>query len=848
MHKLLLASVLFILSFSSLAQTIRGKISDENGQPLPFTTIYEKGTTDGTSSNIQGAYFLELKPGQHQIIYQYIGYKTQIYEVDLDKDEILDLNITLSPESIQLKELVVTGDGRDPAYYIMSRAIAKRKYHLNEVRAYQCDVYVKGMQTLEKKPDKILGFAVTVDTGIVYLSESVSVLSYLQPNKIHERMISSKVSGNNQAFSYNQASEMLVNFYQNILTAEGLSERGFISPLANSAFSYYNFRLVGIIEEEGQTINKIEVLPRRKNDPVFTGHIYILEGSWRIHSVDLNLTKDNQIEFLDNLSIKQVYAPVDHGIWMMLSQKFTFDLKVFGFEGRGNFVGVHSNYKIEPAYDIKAQQVNKQVETEDVKVFKVPKRKKRKRNATETSIFENEKKLFKNEILTVEEGSNERDSAYWEEIRPIPLTRIEQKDYLFKDSIKVVIDSKPYKDSVDQKANKINPENVIFSGYVHRNTFKGRYLSFDPLHQMIQFNTVEGPTINLRVLYTQLKDEQPWWRIIPQVRYGFASEQAYAKLRAVHIYNVKRFAQVEMSGGRFVYQINERNPIANWVNSFYSLFLRENYMKLYDKSFGRFRHQIELTNGFFVTSTVEYAQRRSLENSTDYSFFREGQTNYTSNAPTNANLNDTSFPTHNALTLDFLLRIRFAQTYINRPDRKFILDSKYPKLNIRYRWGANTLGSDVDYHLLEAEVRHDLDMGLLGDAKLSAIYGNFVQANSTFFPDFRHFDGNQTLFARFDQVSLQLLDYYLYSTNESYLQGQYEHHFNGFVFNKLPLLRKLRTQLVTTVNYLNTPVLDNYLELGIGIEHIFKIGRIDYFHSFNRQDNARQGVRLGIGF
>ena len=847
MHKLLLVIILLIVESGALAQTIRGSVIDENGQPLPFTTIYKKGTTDGTSSNIQGAYFLELEPGIAQVVFQYIGYKTQVYEVNLDKGETLNLDITLAPELIRLKELVVTGDGRDPAYYIMSQAINRRKYHLNEVRAYQCDVYVKGMQTIEKKPDKILGFAVTIDTGIVYLSESVSVLSFLQPNKIHERMISSKVSGDNRAFSYNQASEMLVNFYQNILTADGLSERGFISPLANSAMSYYNYRLVGIIEENGHIINKIEVLPKRKNDPVFSGYIYILENSWRIHSVDLLLTKDNQIEFLDNLSIKQVYAPVEHGIWMMLSQKFTFDLKVFGFEGRGNFIGIHSNYKIEPAYDVSTPEAQDS-QTEEPQIVKIPKRKRRKNEASENSIFENEKKVFNNELLTIEEGSNQRDSTYWERVRPIPLTRLERQDYLFKDSIKVIIDSQPYKDSIDRKANKINPENILFSGYMHRNTYKGSYLSFDPLLEIVQFNTVEGPALNLRVLYTQLKDEQPWWRVIPEVRYGFASEQAYAKLRAVHIYNVKKFAQVEFTGGHFIYQINESNPIPNWLNSLYSLFLRENYMKLYDKHFFKFRHQFELTNGLFLTSTFEYARRRSLENNSDFSFFREGRVNYTTNTPYNAALTDTSFPAHNALTFDFLLRIRFAQTYIDRPDRKFILESRYPKLNVSYRWGANIFGSDINYHQLELEARHDLDLGMLGDANLLLSYGKFLETNSSYFVDFKHFEGNQVLLSKFNGGAFQLLDYYRYSTNQSYLQGQYEHHFNGFVFNKLPLLRKLRTQVVTTINYLHTPQLDHYLEFGVGIEHIFKVGRIDYFHSYNRQDNAKNGIRLGIGF
>ncbi len=112
---------------------------------------------------------------------------------------------------------------------------------------------------------------------------------------------------------------------------------------------FYDYDLLGTKFENGKPINKIEVIPKRTNDPVCSGYLYIMEDSWRIHSADLLLTKANQIEFVDSLRISQVFAPVTEDVWMILSQKFLFNLKVFGFEGKGNFVGVYSNYEVEPA-------------------------------------------------------------------------------------------------------------------------------------------------------------------------------------------------------------------------------------------------------------------------------------------------------------------------------------------------------------------------------------------------------------------------------------------------------------------------------------------------------------------
>lgn len=177
----------------------------------------------------------------------------------------------------------------DPAYEVIRNAIRERNYYLNETDEYTAEVYIKGMQKLLGAPKKFLGRNIDdmakqigLDSnrqGILYLSESESKLSYIKPGKYREVMVSSKVSGSNRAFSFNRATDIGINFYQNLLEMEGLSARPFVSPIADNALFYYRYRLLGTSIENGQMINKIELIPKRSADPVFRGIIYILEDS-----------------------------------------------------------------------------------------------------------------------------------------------------------------------------------------------------------------------------------------------------------------------------------------------------------------------------------------------------------------------------------------------------------------------------------------------------------------------------------------------------------------------------------------------------------------------------------------
>ena len=156
MKKALLALTLLIFVLPVKAIPVTGKVTDQQGQPIPFANVYIKGTTTGTTTNIDGDYTLELKPGKYELVFKLISYKMHVELVEVASQRIT-LNIKLSAESFHLKEVAINASAEDPAYAVIREAIKKRKYYLDQVDAYSCNVYIKGVQKITKHPEKIMG-------------------------------------------------------------------------------------------------------------------------------------------------------------------------------------------------------------------------------------------------------------------------------------------------------------------------------------------------------------------------------------------------------------------------------------------------------------------------------------------------------------------------------------------------------------------------------------------------------------------------------------------------------------------------------------------------------------------
>ena len=233
--------LLFTFFSLQLSAQVKGTIKNAKNETLPFVSVYLENTHTGTSSNELGLYELSIsKAGTYTIVFQYLGYVTFKKEIEINTFPY-ELNVTLDEESIQLNEVIISSK-ENPAHRIIKNTIENRKRYLNKIMAYTSEFYSKGIFRIKNAPDKIFGQKIgdlgggldSTRSGVVYLSETVSKISFKQPNLFKEKILASKVSGNNSGFSFNQASEVNFNFYKNTIDLESKV----ISPIASYAFNY----------------------------------------------------------------------------------------------------------------------------------------------------------------------------------------------------------------------------------------------------------------------------------------------------------------------------------------------------------------------------------------------------------------------------------------------------------------------------------------------------------------------------------------------------------------------------------------------------------------------------------
>ena len=80
----ILALFLFVVSCFH-GQHLKGVITNLEGQPLPFATVYIKNSTYGVAANSYGEYFIELQSGSHQLVFSYVGYSALEREINITK-------------------------------------------------------------------------------------------------------------------------------------------------------------------------------------------------------------------------------------------------------------------------------------------------------------------------------------------------------------------------------------------------------------------------------------------------------------------------------------------------------------------------------------------------------------------------------------------------------------------------------------------------------------------------------------------------------------------------------------------------------------------------------------------
>ncbi|HMX36308.1 MAG TPA: DUF5686 and carboxypeptidase regulatory-like domain-containing protein [Ferruginibacter sp.] len=822
---------LFLLAaVPASAQKIYGTVFTATGDLLPFSSITIKGTSIGASANEKGKYSFTVTPGTYVVVCQHVGYKKQESKVTITKNDE-EITFILARQDLDMTEVVVK-KGEDPAYAIIRQAIRKRSYYNEQVKAFECDLYSKDMLKLRNLPKKILGRKISeqdrsdmgVDSagkGIIYLSESVSRVYSQLPDKLRLEVISSRVSGSD---GFGFTFPTFISFYQNNVSVflNQLNPRGFVSPIADNALSIYKYKFLGSFFEDGKEINSIQVIPRRLYEPAFSGIINITEGDWRIHSLNLKLTKTSQLEIVDTLEIDQIHVPVGGDVWRSKNQLIHFSFKQFGIDAIGNFVTVYSNYLINPTFA---------------------------------------KNRFNNVIIRYDTAVNKRSKEYWDTIRPVPLEVEERMDYEVKDSLfemrKDSLLSQSSIDSLKKKQGKLKPLNIFWKGiqrthYSKTNTYNW---GIESLIKGLEYNTVEGVVVNLNMYFDR---HIPKWKtnvsFEPSFRYGFNNTHlnAWATLtfrtRDWETDKKIRRQTWEIGGGKRVSQFNKQSQLLPLNNTINTLLWGDNFMKIYENYFLSLGFSKRFESGFRLSISTLYEDRRQLNNTTDFTVFKDNRKNITANYPVNS-IPAQFFDANKAFILSIDMSFRPGQRYIQYPNRKMSLGSKYPTFSLNYTKGIKGIfGSDANFDKWRFSVADGINLKLAGTFRYKLGIGGFITNRKVFIQDFQHFNGNRSTAASEYVNSYQLAPYYINSNTEPFFSfGHIEHHFNGMLTNKIPLFRRLNWNLVVGSNAYYVNRKNHFVEAFFGLENILKLFRVDYVFGYTNNHSYSGEIRIGAG-
>ncbi|CAN5705469.1 DUF5686 and carboxypeptidase regulatory-like domain-containing protein [soil metagenome] len=838
MNKTILLFLFIICYSNSFAGKISGVVSDDKGSILPYASILVKENSKGTTCNQEGKYILELKPGNYTIVVRYVGFARQEKKVYVTND-VLELNFTLLPQQLILNEVVVKSGGEDPAYEIIRNAIKKRESYRAPLDSFTCEAYIKTLIKTRKMPRKILGQKIdstdwkemgvdSMGKGVIYLSESLTKIAFKKPEKVKLEVISGRESGSN-GYGFNFPT--FINFYNNnvnVLTDQ-FAPRGYVSPIADGAIGFYKYHYLGSFFEEGKEIHKIEVTARRKYEPLFSGTINITEGDWRIHSIDLMLTKESQLELLDTVKIKQIHYPITKDIWRTKDQVVYFTFNMLGIDAVGNFLNVFNNYDIDPSF---------------------------------------RKKYFNKILVQYDTSVNKKPKTYWDSVRPVPLEPEEIKDYKVKDSMyqyqRDSVYTQHYRDSMRRQQAKVNFKSIALDGFTRSNYDPKKWttVKWEPLLKQVSYNTVEGVAVSAEATisraFPSIKRELSF---TPHVRYGFSNghlnawgtinwdKRTFRWMRNVNDDEDEMFSRshFDLSGGKRVSQFNKDEPISPFFNSMLTLFFNRNYMKIYENYFAQFNYRAQMQNGLKYRFNLLYEDRIPIENTTDWSVIKYSEQKFTPNYPTEKI--SQQFSRHQALIAEASFEYQPGQKFIQYPRYKMPLGSKYPTFTLTYQKGINNiLGSDVDFDKWNFAIADGMNFKLGGQFNYRIDIGGFLNDRSVFIQDYRHFNGNQIIFASKYLNSFQVAPYYANSTTASfYATAHVEHHFNGLLTNKIPLFKRLNWNLVGGSNAFYVNKDNNYVEVFAGLENIFKVLRVDVVGSYLNGKNGQVALRIGLG-
>lgn len=789
---------------------VKGRVTEENsGMALPFVNLLIQGTTNGSTTDTLGNFQLALLSGRKHdtLLISSMGYEIQ--KIPISPLGNLFLNIELKPTSVNLKEAIIR-PGENPAFRILRKVIANKSLNDPEnLQSYAYDVYHKVEFDMNNFTEKIkqnlflrsFNFifknADTTADGVNYLpillTESNSEIYYRNNPPIHKELVKARRS-------VGLKGPKIMKFAEDMYLSPDIYkeyivilDKNFPSPINDNYKSNYRFYLTDSLVFQGKRCYLIQFKPKQKESIAFTGQMYIADTSFAVARIDLEFSITANVNFVRSYWIRQDYAQIDGKHNMLLKSQVL-----------GDFTVVENSKEMTGFFGRK---------TSEYRNFKI--------NQPESDNFYSQL-----DRVTFDDSSALRNENYWNAVRGDTLNKQEKSVISMIDTLEKQAKFRLLKNSVKS----------ITSGWI---PFKK--IEIGDFYSFYSYNDVEKSRVKIGLRATHLFNDHLSFKSF--LAYG-TYDKRFKYLTEGQVVLTRNRSKETRVGGKLrndVVQPGRSNnlfPLDHILNVFSNLGNFNNRSLVDDKLMFLERQWI---TGF--TSRIGVFQSQWKPFGTEQ--YREQKPQQFVQTISNYN--------YSGLQVSF--RFSVGDRKLSANFGEGIRGNSFPEfpvISFHYEKALKGfLASDFNADKIKLRVEEKLRITKLGYSLFRIEGGktwgilpfNFLETPTA----------NPILFS--DETSFNLLNY-LEFVSDAYVSVMFEHHFEGLLLNRIPVIKKLKwRELIlakmyagslseknkssiyerpASISYLNKP----YWEVGFGIENIFKFSRIDFLWRLDYNEHS----------
>ena len=811
---ILLFLILSNLLFSQQTK-VSGVVKDkETGELLSFVTVRFRDSKIGTLTDTNGYFLLETYYATDSLVFDYVGYKTFVVKIQLDKVQVFDIKLSISTKEIE--EVKIRPPDEFPSTTLHKRVIANKRINNKEkLDSYEYELYNKvqididnlGSTALDRNLiEKLHVLDNYIDTSgkkpflPALLSESLSKYYYKNNPKMKREIVSGSYVSGVSTIQLNQfLGDMYVdiNIYENSIP---LFNQAFISPLANYARSFYRFYLDDSTFIDNKWCYKLTFKPKRNSDLTFQGEMWIHDTTYAVKSISAKITPGTNMNYVQDFYFEQEFDQVAKEVWMLTSEKLIADLKISKNSQLNGVIG-----------------------------RKTSSRKNYKVNVTYASDF------YKSDFtVEMQDSAKIRTEDFWKKNRHMPLSSQENGINEMIDTLNNLPMFKTFKKLAYFGTTTYYPINKFeigkSSSLYSRNPVEQNRFSLS-LRTSNKFSTrVE---IGGKIAYGTLDEK---------FKYGFSlrynvTPKKRGMLTAYYNYDIEQIGQ---------------SPTASSVGSTFGTLFRTgplDKLTFVEKIGFNFEKDIK-------KDVVLYAGFERKE------YIPLGLANYV-----RYNSEISRYDTINKITTsEFIARFRWTkdEEFLAGAFDRSTLRSRFPIFSLQGIFGLKgLLGANYNYQKIEFRMDHNTKLPIIGRFNYGLNAG-YVFGTAAY-PFLKVHEGNQSYWLL--TSTFNMLNFFEF-VSDKYVGAYLENHWGGLFFDVIPYVKEMKMRVVSsgrityggissrhekemelpafTKNFGKIP----YAECSIGLENIFKLIRVDMFWRVTHQNPGVSpfGIRARFSF